>query len=239
MASKRRHRRKNFQTRMHGDKAGVVVSNNSSLYNPVSGMGGASDKTRFTRFSLMHRPQQQELDNLYYQSWAARKLVDLPVDDMLRRWREWVSDDPRMSSALADVEEFFEIRKYLVRTAKLARLYGSALLILVDKEEEMGLPLDVSAWRPGRLVGLRSVGSYDYSVPQIDRNFLSSTYGEARHYLVHSHYGAPVIVHPSRVLRFWGLEPLSNYVSWMYDMRYGMSILQPILATLLEEKYCI
>lgn len=236
--AKNRHRRKRRKSLPKcADRVdNVKLSGGSSLYNPLSGMGGGTDKAKFTQMGLMHRPHQQDLDQLYYQSWAARKLIDLPIDDMMRRWREWDVDDLRMSEALVEIEERFEIREYLVKTAKSARLYGSALLIFVDGEEDMALPLDVSTWRPGRLLGLRSVGSYEYTIPEIDQNFLSPTYGEPKHYIVHTDYGSPMVIHPSRVLRFWGMKSLSHRMSWNFDMRYGVSILQPVLAALFEDE---
>lgn len=234
MASKRS--RKRYKSRRVEERTNSLRSSSLSLTNPVSGMGGISDKAAFNQFNLMRRPPQQELDNLYYQSWAARKLVDLPVDDMLRRWREWNSENLKMASAVSEVEERFEVRSLFVRTAKAARLYGSALLVLVDRQEDMNLPLNTSTWRPGRLSSLRSVGGYAYSIPRIDRNFLSPTYGMPEHYLLHEHYGAPLKVHPSRVLRLWGVEPLSEYFSWHVGIRYGISVLQPVLATIFEDE---
>ena len=63
---------------------GNVSPRNARFINQTTGMGGASDKDLGGAFYAYRMPRE-EAEQLYAMSWAAAKMVDIPIDDMF--WR--------------------------------------------------------------------------------------------------------------------------------------------------------
>ena len=59
----------------------------------ASGLGGAHDKAAATFFRPTRFYWRSPLEILRVESWAARKAIGIPVDDMFLRWREWSDGD--------------------------------------------------------------------------------------------------------------------------------------------------
>ena len=56
--------------------------------NVISGAGGRADKSRAGIFTPSRFPQHV-LQTTYVESWAAKSFIDIPVDDMFIRWRDY------------------------------------------------------------------------------------------------------------------------------------------------------
>ena len=176
---------------------------------------------------------------LYNQSWAAKKFIDIPVDDMFKRWREWdTAQDEAGAQAMMETERRFKVRSKLERTMKMGRLYGTGLLVMVTREAPLDAPLRIEQLRPGDLVGLRPFHRYDASVFTRDEDLYSEddTYGEALSYWMTPTYGPGFHVHASRVLRFDGQQPLSSSGFMIYDRDWGVSEVIPVMISLLQDE---
>ena len=62
------------------------------IQNYKTGMGTGLDSSESSFFRPTRIYSRHQLETLRVQSWAARKFIDIPVDDMLIRWREWKGD---------------------------------------------------------------------------------------------------------------------------------------------------
>ena len=205
--------------------------------NPVTGAGGLADKAEHGFFTPTRIVSRWELETLYVQSWAARKFIDIPVDDMLIRWRtfEGEGEDEAAVEAMESTELRHRVRDRLSRAMKAGRLTGSAFLVMATAEAPLDEPLIPERVRPGDLLNLIVYDRFDASIVERDTDPFSPEYGQPLRYRF-SGRGAPMLsVDASRVLRFDGLTPLSS-TSWQaYDQDWGVSELIPVVVSLLQD----
>ena len=210
------------------------------VINNLSGLGGARDKGDATKFLASIFADRVELETLYVESWAAAAMIDIPVDDMFARFREFSELEPDDITKVEDLISELEIKKKLAKAVKAARLYGGAIMVLMiegagDTDEE----LDIERVSEG---SLKNVLVFDRFDVEID-----STYSDP----MHPQFGMPEIysvyprtigfvdadqsdrkllmkIHASRCLRFDGKESLGTF-GWEagYDEEWGVSELIP------------
>ena len=169
---------------------------------------------------------------LYAQSWAARKFIDIPVDDMFIRWRQWDDDGEEMGEA----ETEHRVQQLLARAMKAGRLYGTAVLVMVTREGPLDTELIPERVRPGDLSHLLVFDRYDLWISQRDDDLMSPTYGQALEYTIHPARGVGVTVHHSRVLRFDGLSPLASDGYTVYDQDWGLSEIIPAILAIMQDQ---
>ena len=68
----------------------------SGLVNFVTGTGTSQDKLVHARWQF-GRPSDDQLIQLYRSTWIARKMVDIPVDDMLRQGWSWQAETDQIT----------------------------------------------------------------------------------------------------------------------------------------------
>lgn len=168
---------------------------------------------------------------LYRNQWIARRIVDLPADDMTRAW-------PKLACDLApDQIEIFDrtIRRtrtpHAIRQAlKWARLYGGAgaLMAIKGHEKILNEPLDLEEVNPDSYLGLipfdRWVGIHPLN--DLSEDLAHPTdWGLPEFYEVTgSDKGQSFKIHASRILRFSGPDvpiPELQAMSW-----WGISVLE-------------
>lgn len=184
---------------------------NDTLRNLVSGMGTERDKLELGRFAsrLIDRA---ELTALYENDWMAGKIIDAPVDDMTREWRQW-HGGPKQVAALNAAEGQLKIRSQVNRAMKLARLFGGSALLLGTADANPALPLNLSTFKRGGLQHVQVLSRWEISCGPLDREVLSANFGAPAYYEVHSAAGRLVRLHPSRVIRLLGQSPLETTTS--------------------------
>ena len=207
--------------------------------NPRSGFGGAADKADGTEWSPTSITRETA-DTIYVESWAAAKFVDIPVDDMFLRGRQFVGEEnqiEKMEDALAE----FEVRDRLCRAMKAGRLYGSALLVIVTKGQSTEAPLDPEKLGANSLANLLIFDRWDATIYEWDLELESTNYGRPLIYeisprLTDGTFG-DFRVHYSRVIRFDGRRPLcTEGWSSYYERDWGVSELIPLLGELAHDE---
>ena len=168
---------------------------------------------------------------LYRNHWLARRIVDLPAQDMTRAWPKLVTDfEPD------DIKQFDQAlrRTYTVRrirqALKWARLYGGAGALMVIKGHENILeePLDLDDVNPDSYLGLipfdRWVGIYPKGTAQ-DNMAHPRDWGLPEFYEVRGQDTSQSFnVHASRIIRFTGPDvPTPELQAQMY---WGISVIE-------------
>ena len=169
------------------------------------------------------------------QSWAARKFIDIPVDDARIRWRGFMADDERAVEAMLEAEERRQVRERLARVMKAGRLTGSAFLVMATMEAPLEEPLVVERLREGDLENLLVYDRFDAAVAERDTDPFSPSYGQPLRYRFTGRGAPPLLVHTSRVLRFDGLMPLSVTGWQAYDQDWGVSELVAVILSVLQD----
>jgi phage-related protein (TIGR01555 family) len=196
------------------------------LRNLVSGVGTAKDKS--TQWGYFYTPTPADhLFAMYATDWLARKIIDVPAEDMTREWRNW---ETKRAEAIYEAEAELKIRTKVRQAKTLARLYGgSAILIGTDVGTDPAAarePLDYESIRRGDLRYLRVFHRHDLATSEWVEDVQDEAYGKPLYYRVKRSQqiaGAPVDIHRSRFVFFNGPE-----VGELFDGRnFGWG--QPVL----------
>ena len=200
------------------------------IRNPATGLGGGSDKMASAYFVPTIWYNRRIPTTIYTESWAARAAVDIPVEDMLIRWRKHESKE------MEDMERKLDFKRRIKAGLIGGRLYGTTILCMMTNEDNLLNPLVPRRIRKGDLLALRAFDRYDLSVPAWytdprDRYFLKPKF-----YDVYPTYGRSFRIHHSRTIRFDGLDSVpTDSTPDPYPQDWSNSVLIPILNSILED----
>lgn len=203
--------------------------------NPVSGAGTSLDKnsTSFFQPTLLYSKNFHE--TIYAESWAAKKFVDIPVDDMFVKWRQFSNMDNRNIKLVERAETTFDIPGKLSQALKSGTLYGTGLFVILTKEAPPDKPLIMSRLRPGDLANIITVDRFDATVSGINNNPFSVNYSKPEFYSINLKRGATFKVHHSRVIRFDGIKPTSDNSWQVYDQDWGIASIIPVITEIFQD----
>jgi phage-related protein (TIGR01555 family) len=215
-----------------------------TLMNLVTGMGTERDKNTSTTFAFTVA-NKTDLDAAYRGDWISRKIVDIPAYDATREWRSWQAESTDIT-ALTDLEKALKVQKKTQMALQRARLYGGAALIMgVNDGLAPDEPLDITRVGKDTFKWLHVVSRHEMQAGPIDWNVASDFFGQPAYYTRQlqmtvataatkeqqaeaaaeaKRYGAggQLKIHPSRIVRFNGLEcPEMNMMDG-----WGDSVLQ-------------
>lgn len=205
----------------------------SSYINVETGAGTSSDKGGGGYYALRYWSNRYHLEAIAEESWAARKVITIPVVDCFNRWREWDVDEE--DTQLADYEREMNVRETFRRLMLVARRYGTALGVLMTSEDRTDTPLEVERIKPDDFKGMLILDRFDAAVVQWANDYWEpDQYGHPEMYQITPRNGGQTLeVHHSRVLRFDGLE---RPVPQNDGMRYwGSPVIQHVLDAILME----
>lgn len=172
--------------------------------------------------------QDQFAVQLFQTDWSAKKIVQIPVDDMLRDgWElQGLTDaqKQRMDNANAELGALDAMR----RAMRLERLVGGAAILLgvADGVEDPTQPLDVNRVGTDGLKFLNVLPRSRFTRVSWNQNPLSAGYGRPEFYWVQGQQ-----VHHSRFIFFDGdpLLPVPDYTIQPTGLErndgFGMSVL--------------
>ena len=211
----------------------------------IPGFSGSSDFSAFSvfseRFGAGEAPcvsltdDPRRLTELYRRSWLAKRIVDMPCEDMTRAWYALPPSVPEEDAeALRRLEARHGIRREITDAVRWARLYGGAcaLMVLRGQERRLADPLDPEEILPGDFQGLLvrdRAGGVEPSV-EIERNLDDPDFGYPAFYDFETEELGRLRVHHSRILRFTGRDlPRMEEVAGNY---WGASELEHLLEEL-------
>lgn len=175
-----------------------------TIANVVSGLMTGRDKVSHDRWVLSAIDREQA-DAAYRGDWVARKVIDVPPQDMCREWRDWQAENDEIEKIERE-EARHNIRAKVMRALRLARLYGGAGLYLGVRGQDPAQPLDIEGVRAGSLDYVHVLHRWQLNVTELDRDPASPFYGEPSRYMLSSTGRGAVDIHPSRVVRLLGNE---------------------------------
>ena len=169
---------------------------------------------------------------LYYTSWEARKIVEIPVDDAFRVKPNFVgvTDDEKMKllNAMDKIGGWEKMR----RAAIQERLLGGCALYLGvanDKSDDASQPIDLKTIDIGDLKFLNVISLNQITNPEYDTDPFSPGYDKPKYYMING-----IKTHISRLIIFDG-DPLFNYSTQrlLQNFRinpqgFGESVLAPL-----------
>ena len=227
------------QQRNYGGGRGYGGLTSGGIVNQGTGMGTTLDKSQGNFFTPTRIYSRTPLEIICNESWVARNAIDMPIDDMLRRWRIFDDVDDSALDALQEAEEILDVEHAFMQAIKAGDQYGTGVIVMVTNENggQLEEPLDVKRIREGDVQALHYFDRYDLSVTYRERDFNSLNFRQPIFYDVHPSYGGvPIRVHHSRVLRFDGIEASTKSGFYNYDYDFGVSVLVPIITSLMQDE---
>ena len=196
--------------------------------NEMSGLGGSGDKSEGTYFQPTIFRNKFFLETIYVESWVAGKFIDMPIDDMFIKGRTFEAEDETIIDTMADIDERFSVEESLARALKAARLYGTAFIVIITKDDPR-TPFDIDTIKKGDLKSLLVFDRFDCNIREWYINPLHHKYGKPSLYEFTPSVQEGVlniVAHESRCLRFDGRMSLScNGWEAGYDRDWGISAL--------------
>lgn len=201
--------------------------------NVFLNVGNKGDRSAYTRAVTPRLLQYTELEGLYEGDGFARRIVDLPAEEMVRAGYdiEGVEDD---GDVRAELENICTMEK-LCDAMRWASLYGGSLVVMLINDGGMlEEPLNVEAAKSLEQLRVYDRWQVTHHQKYLDPNDMR--FGKTQLYMVSPIEGTPYVVHESRCLVFdgtpvpdrirerndgWGASKLQQ----CYDQltRFGMS----------------
>lgn len=214
-----------------------------SLTNFAAQLGTGKSKVATDAF-LLRGMDPNELSAIYRSDWLGRKIIDAPVFDMFREWRNWQAD-PKQVELIETQEERWRVQSVLARAVLLARLYGGSIILIGADVANPEMPLNLNAIKRGSLKYLTALSCHEVTATEIERDPRSQNFGLPKYYEINSSEVGQIRVHPSRVLRFIGadrLDTLHVHDGWgdsvlaaVYDAIHHAALAQGGIAELIHE----
>ena len=195
--------------------------------NPYSGLGTSIDRNIQTYYRPTSFQARTILETIYRESWAIRRCINLPVDDMTIKWREFdiLSDDPipmqgrpvdeetklknlKMYAAkMEEQEREWDIRTLISEALIWAQIYGTSFLVMVTQEAPLNTPLNINELRKGDLRNIVLFDRFQVHVEpytDINEDPFDRNYGKPDHYTFNLKNGGVNFqkIHHSRCIRF-------------------------------------
>ena len=159
--SRKNYRRKNNSNpnRFSFDKQEkAIISALDGYSNAAAFLGEDSPLLSAGTFHRRNLTAQTELLTVSYrESWLAKRIIDMPSEDMTRAWYKLassVSEDDMHD--LSRLEAKHSVKQEITNAIRWARLYGGALAVMIlrGEEERLDQPLDMDMLLPGCFQGL-------------------------------------------------------------------------------------
>lgn len=173
----------------------------------------------------------QALTLLYFTSWEARKIVEIPINDAFRIKPELAGVDEPEKVELLNACDKFQIFHKMRRAATQERLLGGAALLIgvAEEQDDPAKPLDITKVDKGDLKFVNVVSLNQMQKPEYNTDPFSENYDKPEYYSING-----IKTHVSRMIVFDG-EPLFNYSTQrlMQNFRinpqgFGESVLVPL-----------
>ena len=218
---------------------------NAQTTNP-SRVGGRQDQGRDLRTqeltsnpllrSVSDYQRAREWSRLWYTDWAARKIVDIPVQDMLRRGWKWAGLDDDQSNMLDKRLRTMNFNLSLRQALRQERLVGGSVLLMgvASQNDDPAEPLILDNIKPGDFAFINMIPRTQIHRLQYGLDPLKPDFGQPSTYHVWEND-----VHKSRLLVFDG-NPLTSNAFGDYSFihraqdGFGTSVLAPIYDDLMR-----
>ena len=218
------------------DQAAIVAGRSlaeDGYSNAAASLGDASvllSSGTFLRSNLTANTEL--LTAAYRESWLAKRIIDMPSEDMTRKWYKLnTSMDDQDLRRLKRLEAKHNVRQEITNAIRWARLYGGSLAVMVLRDGmELSEPLDLEGLSPGAFQGLLVLDRTQGISPstELETNLDDPDFGEPMWYDadIDTEEERHVRIHHSRVLKFTGRE--LPRLEMQAEMYWGVSELEHI-----------
>lgn len=182
-------------------------------------------------FNNNYYARWQNYTTLYYTSWEAKKIVDIPVNDAFRIKPTLKGVDEHQSVKLLNACDRLQVFEKMKRAAIQERLLGGCAILLgvADEQDDASKPINLDNIDKGDLKFLNIVTLNQLNNPSYNTDPFNENYDKPEYYDVNG-----IKTHISRLIIFDG-NPLFNYTSQrlfqnfrINPQGFGESVLVPL-----------
>jgi hypothetical protein len=207
-----------------------------SFVNRASGAGSKSDKNTGSFFSNDGLSGSKlALEESYVESWAAAKIIDIPVDDMFIYSRNLINVNSKDRDTIHSFYVELSIESKIKKAIKASRLYGSAFMILISDDDLLINPLNTNN-RSFNLKNIIVVDRFNTSILNNDNDIMSTNFNKPLVYRFNIINKSTLDVHHSRVIRVDGITSLSEDGFQSHDRNFGVSELVRCMSVITKEE---
>ncbi len=175
------------------------VLTTDGLSNVVSGLGTRADKRSHNRFSFNTNSYDfNQLEAAYSENWIARQIVQVPIDDGLREWRDWQCEE---AQKLREAEKALKVREVFKNGQYWARLYGGAVVLMIT-DQPLEEELNIDAIKKGSLKRLVVLDRWEVQPQEV--NFTDPIQADYLDPLYYNVRGGTARIHHSHMIRIDG-----------------------------------
>ncbi len=190
-----------------------------SLQNLTANLAVGTAKTVEDAFGLVPITLT-EIDAMYRGDWMSRKIIDMPVKDAIRPWRNWQTGKADVDKIKA-AEKAHGVKKKLSQAFRWARLHGGAAILISNGDEQSDEPMKEVG--KGKLQCLTVLSRKEIEPLGVVQDPRSPEFREPEFYQLATNDGGHLHVHHSRVIRLIGMERPD---AWINEDGWGDSVLQ-------------
>lgn len=204
-----------------------------SLRSLITGMGDPSiDKSASLTYGNLILSDNQ-LHNAYRNTWLAKKIVNIPALDALRKWRNWQADQKEITAIEAE-EKRLGLKLKMLQCKTLARLWGGACIFIGDGTDA-ATPFEPERLGKGGIKYLTVMSRREMIAGQLEQDPTMEHYGWPTDYTI-SNGRMFSLIHPSRLVIQIGdmLPDPWNPIGPVTSTGWGDSVLQSVFTALLN-----
>lgn len=194
------------------------------LTSLVTGMGLIGATKRGSTTFAANVIGANELRAAYQSSWMAEKVVDIPVEDALRKKRAWQALTEQVAALEAEENRLGLFAKAM-QAGKLARQDGYAAIYIAVGDEDPMEPLDPERIGEGDLRSLAVLTMTQCRAGELEDDIEDPRFGMPRYWSLGTGRVA-VDVHPSRLALFTGKPTLDPFSPTTAGASIGTSALE-------------
>lgn len=181
---------------MLSEKNTGQIKAQNSVINRGSGQGGCADFGSGSNnalapnfYSIPSWRWFYEVDNLYYGSWEAERLINIPVEDALREPMEFIGLEEDEQKRLTEYLELLDFHKKLEQCLRMERIHGGCAMFLGlrDYVDDPGIPVDYSRIQQNDLLFLNPVHRQFITQTHYESDPLQPGYCDPSHYSIEGH----------------------------------------------------
>lgn len=205
-----------------------------SWTNVLVGLGGRSDKSKYTEHSGVEIITDDVLAGVYMNEGLGGRIVDVVADDMTREWITFDKTNEATIETLEDVFTELDAEEKFNEAIRWQRLYGGSLLLIGAMDGgKPDQPLNENKIKSIEYLRVVDRTDVDIGASTFDTDPLSTTFGQVKIYKINTYINGqyvPVNVHSSRVIVFKN-DPIPSRIRLSSDLgvrHFGMSSLQRV-----------
>lgn len=182
-----------------------VESKADNYESALTGLGTVYDRATSTTISVPTTLTEQCLRDLYRGDGIAKRIINQPVQDMVRSWITIDGDD---SEEVLSMLKDSKAKQVLSAGLRLSSLYGGCVIVLGIKDgKEQNAP--VQTGKPYEVIYAKPYDRYRVTVMTRYNDPALPNYGEPQLYQINKPTGGSFVVHESRGIVLDG-EPVDD-----------------------------